>query len=110
MKKFLVIYHAPSEVIVQMATATPEQKAEAMKPWGAWAAKCGDQIAAMGSPLMGGQFLSPDGKSADSAREVTGYSILQAEDMDAAKVLLEGHPHLAWGGSCGIEVHESVSM
>jgi hypothetical protein len=32
MKKFMVIYHAPAEAVAQMESATPEQKAEGMKP------------------------------------------------------------------------------
>ena len=33
MKKFLVIYHAPAEAMEMMANASPEEKAEGMKPW-----------------------------------------------------------------------------
>ena len=35
-----------------------------------------------------------------------GYSILQAENMEAAKALLADHPHLAWSPDCEVEVHE----
>ena len=110
MKKFIVIYHAPAEAMAAMADATPEQKAEGMKPWMAWAEQCGSGLVDMGAPLMGGQLLSPDGSSSNSSREVTGYSILQAESMDAAKGMLQGHPHLAWTGGCAIEVHEAAPM
>ncbi|UTW61963.1 hypothetical protein KFE98_18420 [bacterium SCSIO 12741] len=110
MNKYIVIYHAPAEAMEMMADATPEQKAEGMKPWMAWAEKCGDQLIDLGSPLVGGLKLSPDGSAAPSQKEVTGYSILQAESMDGAKALLEGHPHLAWTGGCDIEVHECVPL
>lgn len=110
MKKFIVIYHAPAEAMAGMANATEEEKKAGMEPWMAWAAKCGDALVDMGSPLMGGQLLSPDGGSTDSTREVTGYSILQAENMKGAKALLAGHPHLAWTGGCAIEVHETMAM
>ena len=110
MKKFIVIYHAPAEAMAGMANATPEEREEGMKPWMAWAEKCGSQLLDLGSPLMGGQKLSENGSSADSQREVTGYSILEAEDMDGAKALLQGHPHLSWGGGCDIEVHESMPL
>ncbi len=46
----------------------------------------------MGTPLMNGQALSPDGNN----KMVVGYSVLQAENMEEAKGLLNGHPHLAW--------------
>ena len=110
MKKFIVIYHAPAEAMQGMADATPEQREEGMKPWMAWAEKCGDRLVDMGTPLVGGTKLSPGGGSQSSDREVTGYSVLQANDMDEARTLLEGHPHLTWAGGCDIEVHESVDM
>jgi len=110
MKKFIVIYHAPSEAVAQMAKATPEQQAEGMKPWFAWKDSIGNKLVDFGSPLMGGTRLLPDGRSEMSKREVTGYSILQAKDMEEAKALLKNHPHLAWTGGCDIEVHECVAM
>jgi hypothetical protein len=60
----------------------------------------------MGTPLMGGQKMLPNGGSVDSDRAVCGYSVLQAEDMADAKSLMQGHPHLMWLDSCEIEVHE----
>ncbi len=110
MSKFLVIYHAPAEAMEMMANATEEQKAEGMKPWMAWAEKCGSHLVDLGNPLFGGQQLKPDGTSVPSSREVTGYSMLEAANMEEAKSLLEGHPHLAWTGGCDIEVHEGIPM
>ncbi len=110
MKKFIVIYHAPAEAMEGMANATPEEMAEGMKPWMEWAARCGSQLVDMGTPLMGGIRLSPDGGANPSDKEVTGYSVLQAENMEGAKALLQGHPHLNWQGGCSIEVHESAPL
>ncbi len=53
MSKYIVIYHAPAEVMAQMANATPEEREEGMKPWMAWAEKCGDQLVDLGTPLVG---------------------------------------------------------
>lgn len=110
MKKFIVIYHAPAEAVAQMATATPEQKEEGMKPWFAWKDSLGDKLIDLGSPLMGGTRLLPDGSSELSKKEVTGYSFIQATDMEEAKGLLKNHPHLSWTGGCDIEVHECTEM
>ena len=60
-----------------------------MEEWMVWAAKCGDQLVDLGTPLVGGVKLSVDGSSEASKREVTGYSILRAENMDQAKALME---------------------
>lgn len=110
MKKFLVIYHTPAEAMAAMANATPEEMEAGMKPWMDWSARCGDQLVEMGSPLMGGTTVSRDGTEAASTKEVTGYSILEAADMEAAKTLLEGHPHLSWHDDASIEIHETMKM
>ena len=108
MTKFVVIYHA-SVSWEQTNNATPEDMAEGMKAWMAWAEKCGDGLIDMGTPLAGGQRLSKSGAS-PSDKGVVGYSILQAENMDAAQALLDGHPHLEWAAGCEIEIHESMQM
>ena len=105
MKRFIVIYHAPFSAMEQMATASPED----MKPWMDWAAKCGDGLVDWGTPLGGGQKLSKSGSSS-SNKNVIGYSILQAEDMEGAKALLREHPHLDLAARCEIEVHESLPL
>ena len=105
MKKFIVIYHATTEAMKQMASVPPEEQAKGMEGWMVWAQKCGDKLVD-GAPLMGGQSLTRNGKSQDSNKGVSGYSILQAENMDEAKALLQGHPHLMWNDGCTIEVHE----
>jgi hypothetical protein len=110
MKKFIVLYHAPAEAMEAMGSATEEQKMEGMKPWFAWKESIGDGLVDFGNPLMGGTRLLPDGSAEASSNEVTGYSIIQADDMEAAKGMLKGHPHLAWTGGCDIEVHEAISM
>ena len=110
MKKFMVIYHAPAEAMAQMASATPEQKEEGMKPWFAWKETLGEKLLDLGSPLMPGVQLLPDGTSKPSTKEVTGYSMIQAVDAEEAKSLLKGHPHLSWTGGCDIELHELVPM
>ena len=110
MKKYIVIYHAPEEFMARSANSTPEEMEKGMESWMAWAANCGDQLVDFGNPLVGGQKLHPDGNSEQSSRQVVGYSILQAENIDDAKALLDGHPHLAWDGACEIEVHEVMPL
>jgi hypothetical protein len=110
MKKFIVIYHAPAEAVAQMTTKTPKEQTKGMKPWLDWKESLGDHLVDFGTPLMSGIRLLPDGTSEMSTKEVTGYSIIQAESMDEAKDLLKNHPHLAWTGGCDIEIHECMPM
>lgn len=110
MKKFMVLYHAPLEAMKAMQSTTPEEQAKGMESWMQWARECGDKLVDLGTPLMNGQQLSPDGQSKDSNKDVAGYSILQAESIEEAKKLLEGHPHLAWNAECSIEIHETMPL
>ena len=109
MKKFVVMYHAPAEAMEKMMDISPEEAKKGMEPWMAWAAKSGSGLVDLGTPLANGQRLTKSG-SAPSERQVSGYSILQAEDMESAKNMLEGHPHLEWIDGCEIEVHETFPM
>ena len=63
----------------------------------------------MGAPLTSGRLVASDGVR-DSDKQVTGYSILQAEDMDAAVKMLDGHPHLGWMEGCEIGVCEVIPL
>ena len=107
MKKFIVLYHAPPSAMERMASASAEEMKKGMEPWMEWAERCGSGLVDWGSPLTGGQKLNKSGSS-PSEKQVVGYSILQAEDMQSAKALLQGHPHLDWTAGCEIEVHESM--
>ena len=107
MKNFVVIYHAPTSFMEQAKDASPEEMQKGMEQWMEWAGKSGDGLVDFGAALSGGQKLSKSGNS-PSDKNVVGYSILQAEDMQGAKALLEGHPHLEWAEGCEIEVHESM--
>jgi hypothetical protein len=103
--KFVFVYHAPQPP----ADATPashEEMEKVMQGWNDWAARVGSGMVDFGSPLDHGTRVTPDGTSA-SDRQVVGYSIIEASDMDAALALAQGHPHLNMPGGCEIEVHEA---
>ncbi len=110
MKRFIATYHMTEEAAAEAAETPPEMAAEGMKPWMEWAERCGPQLIDMGTPLAGGQRLSPDGGAVASNLGVAGYSIVEAEDMDGARALFQGHPHLNWRQDCTIELHESMDI
>ena len=109
MKKFLVLYTAPSSAMENMQEMASEEKNKEMAKWGVWMEKVGSGMVDMGTPLGSTVKLGKDG-GGESQSGVIGYSILQAENMDEAKKLLEGHPHLDMPGGCEIEVHESLPV
>ncbi len=107
MQKYLVLYHASTDTMQAMMKSTPEDMQAVMAAWKAWAEGCGDALVEM-SPLGPGRRVAASGGSAGEMGVVT-YSVLQAEDMEAAQALLADHPHLTIAG-CGIEVYETRSL
>lgn len=108
MSRFVYGCHAPSTP----AGATPpssEQMEAVMAQWGAWAGKVGDGLIGIGTPLVVGVRVTAAGTS-PSNREVAGYSIIEAADMDAVFALAQDHPHLQMPGDCEIEVHEMQAV
>ena len=96
MTNYLLIYRADPAAMAAMPEPTPEQGAEMMAAWNAWAERAGDAILDFGDPTAA---VSP---GADPT--VGGYSLLQADSYDTIAGLLDGHPHIAMGGM--IDVYE----
>ena len=109
MKKFIALYYNTSGAHQPTPELTPEQKEQMMAPWGAWAQKCGDQLVDMGSPFAPAS-ASNDGSSwTPSKNLITGYSIVQANDLAEAEKLFIGHPIYNYPDH-SIEISECASM
>lgn len=106
MKKFVVLYLAPTSAEQQMSSATPEQAKAGMEAWMKWAASAKAAIVDMGAPLGKASSL---GEGAPEPRAVAGYSLMQAESAEAVRALLAAHPHLLQPGF-SIEVHEALPL
>ncbi len=104
MTRFLFIYHSPTNPSVDEKPADVDMGGE-MDAWMQWGARVGEQLTDFGAPLANGVTVSPDGGTAPSTREVTGYSFIEADSMDAVLEFAKNHPHLKMPGST-IEVHE----
>jgi hypothetical protein len=82
-----------------------------MALWQAWAERCGGKLLDMGAPLINGRRLAAEGDPTPSTKEVTGYSLLSADDWDDVMSLLEGHPHISgWDPEATIEIHETMEI
>lgn len=107
MKKFIVLYYAPTEAREKMQNSTPEEMKNGMAPWMEWKEKLGEGLVEMGTPLGNAMKVTNSGVVPGDAN-VIGYSVLQAENIDAAVLMVKEHPHLKWTAGCEIEVYESL--
>jgi hypothetical protein len=105
MKKFLVLYRSSVSAQQQMSGATPEQAKAVMGSWMAWAKKSAAALVDMGAPVGETALI----KGAASPGYIGGYSIVQADSLDEAKSVFDGHPHFAAPGA-SIELLELLPM
>jgi hypothetical protein len=93
MKKFLVLYKAPTSAFDQMKKATPEQQKAGMDAWMAWSKKAGGTIVDMGAPLGKSVRVTKGSGVSPATNDLGGYSILQGESKEAVAQSLKEHPH-----------------
>ncbi|MGK2954655.1 MAG: hypothetical protein ACSLFI_03160 [Solirubrobacterales bacterium] len=98
MTKFLLVYHGGG------APESDEEKDQVMAAWGAWIQSAGEALVDIGNPV--GPPVSIGGEATDPA---TGYSLLEAENVDGAKALLANHPMVGVEGA-RIDIHEAFNM
>lgn len=111
MKKFMVLYMAPQASFEQaMAQASPEQQQKGMQAWMTWMTANKASLVEGGAPL--GKTLRVDANGPQDVRnDVGGYSIVQAESLDAAAALFgNDHPHLAMMPGGWVEVMEIAEI
>ena len=110
MKKFMVLYMAPSAQFEQMMkNATPEQQQKGMDAWMKWMNANKASLADGGAPLGKTKRVDANGTK-DTKNEVGGYSVVQAESHDAAtKMFGKDHPHLHVPGAW-IEIVEIMPI
>lgn len=84
MKNFLVQYHSPKEAVAPTVNATPEQRAEVMKPCMAWQQVMGERILDYGAPMRGKVSLNPKGKGTSNQTDLNGYSIVPTKEFEEA--------------------------
>ena len=80
-----------------------------MDAWMAWFDGLGAAVVDAGNPTAAARSVAPGGAVTDHDRgDVTGYSILEADTLDAAVTMATGCPHLAAGGT--VTVHETFEV
>lgn len=103
MPKFMYIYHGGK------APESPEEGAKVMAAWTAWFEGMGAAVVDGGNPAGMSKTVSASGVAEDGgANPVSGYSLVNAADHDAAVEMAKTCPILSDGGT--VEVAEAMEM
>jgi hypothetical protein len=104
MAKFVLAYHGGG------MPETEAEQAEVMAAWGTWFGGLGESVLDRGSPIVVAKTVASDGSTRDGggANPLSGYSLVEADSLEAAVEIAKGCPVLATGGS--IEVCQTVEM
>src|SRR4051794_30588264 len=103
MAKFLFVYRGNNEAHAKL---TPDEIQQHMQKWGAWIGQAlqqgwmvdpGDALTQEGK-VVNARKVVTDGPFVESKECIGGYSIVQAETIDAAAELAKGCPGLLMGG------------
>lgn len=106
MAKFVVIYSGGMGM-----SASEEEQQRIMGEWGAWYGKMGESIVDGGNPFGASKNIASAGAAAadgPGATPATGYTIINADSLDAATAACADHPHLNHGGQ--VQVFEAIDM
>jgi len=106
MKKFVAIYYSTEESMKAFTALSAEEKQASSKAWDVWNEKFNSNIVDLGAPLMPGVALDDIAKQKDPNKIISGYSIVQAKDIEDAKLLFWDHPHQ----NRGIHIFESINL
>jgi hypothetical protein len=89
--------------------ATDAEREAAMAEWGAWFGELGPAIIDGGNPIAASKVVSSGGTADGGGNgSVTGYTLIEADSLDAAAALATGCPVLRHGGT--VEVGETIPM
>lgn len=105
MTRYVLIYSGP-----QTSESREEQDA-ILAAWEAWYAKMGSAIAEGGDPLGSSKHISAPGSPAadgDGGMPASGYTVIEAESLDAAASACADHPHLKHGGR--VHIFEAIDL
>lgn len=104
MAKFIYLYRGP------LPDLTQEQGVEREAAFGAWMDRVGPALVDIGSPFGASASVRDDGTEG-TAGDLAGYTIVEAEDLAAAKAFTDGLPFLSSSdGKCAVDIFELRAM
>lgn len=87
---------------------TPEAQEAVMKAWMDWFGTLGSAVLDGGNPFGASTAVRSDGSTGTTTTGLSGYSTVQADNLELAAKLASGCPILEAGGS--VEVFEAIDM
>ena len=96
MTKYLLVYYGG-----KMET-DPKLVEKSMAKWMKWFTDLGQAVVDGGAPTQPGKMVSSSGVKSVGAKPVSGYTILQADSLNAAIALAKGSPVIAEGGQVAV--------
>jgi hypothetical protein len=76
----------------------PKKAKASMDAWMKWFKDMGKAVVDMGNPTMTGKTVSATGAKDVAGDPITGYSIIQAANLDTAVALAKKSPQVAGAG------------
>lgn len=105
MSQFLLLYTGGAGM-----ADDPADQEQIMAEWGAWYGKMGEAVTDGGAPFGASKNLTDsgvgDGPPGDTP--ATGYTVIEADSLDAAVAACDRHPHLVHGGQ--VQVFECIDL
>ena len=100
---YLLVFHGGS------MPENPDETAKVMQAWTDWFGTLGDKLVDAGNPVSHVKTIASNGSVSDGGTNPSsGYSIIKADDLDAAVGLAKGCPVLEGGAS--VEVAEILAI
>ena len=96
MAKYLLVYYGG-----KMET-DPKRVEKSMANWMKWFAGLGKAVVDGGAPTQPGKIVSSTSVKSVGAKPVSGYSLLQADSLDAAVAMAKSCPVIADGGQVAV--------
>jgi len=102
----------PQYVIVYLGgdqPSSPEEGEQHMSAYRAWLSSLGDSAVSPANPLKDTSTVNSDGTvTTGSTMSMSGFTIIEADSMEAALLIAKACPFLDIGGS--LEVSELIEM
>lgn len=102
MSQFMLVYRGEA---TDLSAMTPEEGKAVLDRWKGWMEKVGPALKDVGAPFGESTSLVDNGSTVSAAAS-SGYSIIEADDLDHARQLADGHAYLSEGkGNYAIDIY-----